>query len=336
MNDIISLCELTGVSGFEFEISSKIAKLFEKYCEQTNIDAFGNVAGIIGKGNKIKIMIEAHLDEIGLIVKNIDSEGFIRFACIGGVNPSILPAAEVFIHGKETLFGVVGSKPPHLQTAEESKKEYKTEELYIDVGFSQKELAEKIQIGDPISFACKSATLINNMLVSKAIDNRMGVSCLLRCMQRLRTKPTNFEIVFLAAVQEEIGCKGAKVGTYRISPDYAIIIDVTHGTTPYTKDKDSAFELGKGAAIGVGPNFHPGLTRKIIESAGQLPYAIEVCSSNSGTDAWVVQITKKGIPCALISAPLKYMHSPVEMVCNDDVNIIVDIICNFLEEGYIC
>lgn len=337
MNDIINLCGLDGISGFEFETSAYIEKLFSKYCGYTEVDPFGNVMGIIGKGNKIKLMLEAHLDEIGLIVKSIDEDGFISFASVGAINPEILPSAEVYIYGKQKIFGVIGSKPPHLQTEDESKNECKFEDMYIDVGFARNRLIKIIQPGDPISFACKGTVLLNNMITSKAIDNRMGVACLLRCMERISKECLlNLEIVFVAAVQEEIGCKGAKTSAYRVNPDYAIIIDVTHGISPYTKNEDDAFELGKGAAIAVGPNLHSEFTNSIIESAKHLPHTIEVCSGNSGTDAWAIQIIKKGVACALISAPLKYMHSPVEIVCNDDVNAIADIICNFLKGGYFC
>lgn len=336
MEQLFNLCNQEGISGFEFEVGKHLKTIFDGICEQTEIDALGNVIGVIGKGNKTKIMLEAHLDEIGLMVKSIDDKGFISFIGIGGINPATLPSAEVFIHGKEKIFGVIGAKPPHLQSEDESKKIYKTEKMYIDTGYTFEALKNIIRIGDAITFVSKPVMLLNNTVAAKSIDNKMGIWCLIECAKRLKTQNLNSEITFLAAVQEEVGCRGAKVGAYKIDPDLAIVIDVTHAQTPYTEGSDTAFPLGSGAAIAVGPNLHPKLTKKIINSAKGVPYTIEVCAGNSGTDASVVQTTKKGIPCALLSAPLKYMHTQVETVCLDDVKAVVDIICNSIEGGLSC
>ncbi len=335
LRELIDLCGLAGISGFEYGISKHIQEIFGLHCEDTETDPAGNVIGIIGKGREKKILIEAHLDEIGLMVKSIDQNGFVSFVCVGGVNASVLPSAEVYIHGKERIYGVIGARPPHLQSEEESKNKYKIEDMYIDTGFSKDELEGLIQIGDPVSFACEPAALLGDKLSSKSIDNRAGVLCLINCMKRLKTKNTDCEIVFLAAVQEEVGLRGAKIGAYNINPDWAIIIDVTHAITPYTKDGDIAFELGSGAAVAVGPGMHPFITGKIMESAKNIPYSLEVTPGNSGTDAWAIQTTKSGIGCALVSIPLKYMHSQVETVCMSDINAVSDIIC-YAVEGGIC
>ena len=137
MRDLFELCNISGVSGFELEIGEKIKEIFSTHCEKTEIDALGNVVGIIGEGNKKRVMLEAHIDEIGLMVKNIDENGFVSFAEIGGINPSVLPSSEVIIHGRERIYGVIGAKPPHLQSEEESEKRYKTDELFIDTGFNK-------------------------------------------------------------------------------------------------------------------------------------------------------------------------------------------------------
>ena len=205
MKELIDICDMPGVSGYEFEIAKHIEQEFTKHCEQTTTDLLGNVIGIIGKGNKKKLMIEAHLDEIGLMVNDIDDNGFISFTCMGGINPSVLPAAEVCIHGSEAVFGVIGAKPPHLQSKDEAKNLYKIKDLYVDTGFSKDTLVKKVQIGDVISFKGTGKPLLNGMLSHKSIDNRKGIACLLKCMQRLKTRTGKFEIAFLAAVQEEVG-----------------------------------------------------------------------------------------------------------------------------------
>lgn len=338
MEDLMKLCSFEGISGFEFEIGNKVCNMLRQNCDFVDTDVLGNVVGVIGKGRGKKIMIEAHLDEIGLMVKNIDDKGFISFVKIGGINPATLPAAEVFIHGKEKVFGVIGSKPPHLQTEEESKKNYKIDEMYIDTGFSREELLGKIQIGDAITFVSKPVRLQNEKMASKSIDNRMGIWCLIECAKRLKGKDLPYELVFLAAVQEEVGLRGAKVASYSINPDAAIVIDVTHGISPYTESSSNAFPLGCGVAVGVGPNLHPSLSKALIDTAKkhEIPHVIEVCAGNSGTDAWAIQITKKGIPCALVSVPLRYMHTQVETVCMSDIEAVASTICSTIEEGMEC
>lgn len=333
LRQLIELCSLDGVSGFEYGISETIKEIFSRHCEHTGIDLLGNVIGIIGKGGKKKIMLEAHMDEIGLMVKSIENSGFVRFVNIGGVNPSVLPSSEVCIHGRNKVYGVVGAKPPHLQNENESKIKYKIDEMYIDTGLGTDKLEKSIQIGDPISFISEPTFLQGGKISSKSIDNRAGIVCLIKCMQRLKSIKTGCELVFLAAVGEEVGYRGATVGAYKINPDYAIIIDVTHAVTPYTQPGDTAFELGSGAAVAVGPNLSPHVTQKITNNAKDIPYSLEVCPASTGTDAWVIQTTREGIACALVSIPLKYMHTQVETVSSYDINAVSDIICNAVEAG---
>ncbi len=337
MNKLFELCKKEGISGFEFEIGKYVRTLFAQHCIETEIDALGNVIGILNKGKKPKIMLEAHLDEIGLMVKNIDENGFISFVEIGGVDAAILPSLEVYVHGKEQIFGVIGAKPPHLQEKDESEKTYKIENLFIDTGYNLEEIKKLVNIGDAITFSAKSTQLMGGKIATKSIDNRMGVYVLVECLKRLKNQNIDAEVVALASVQEEVGCRGAKVGAYKIEPDCAIIIDVTHGVSPYTTSTEG-FELGSGVAIAVGPNLHPELTQKMIDVAenNKIPYTIEVCAGHSGTDAWQIQISKKGIPCILVSTPLRYMHTSVETVQMSDIDAVINIICKLIEGGGVC
>lgn len=337
MNKLFELCKQEGISGFEYEIGKYVRSLFAEHCGETEIDALGNVIGILNKGKKPKIMLEAHLDEIGLMVKNIDENGFISFVEIGGVDTAILPSAEVYIHGKERVYGVIGAKPPHLQEKDESEKIYKIDNLFIDTGYNADEVKALINIGDAITFSAKSTQLMGGKIATKSIDNRMGVYVLVECLKRLKNQNIDAEVVALASVQEEVGCRGAKVGAYKIEPDCAIIIDVTHGVSPYTTSTEG-FELGSGVAIAVGPNLHPELTQKMIDVAenNNIPYTIEVCAGHSGTDAWQIQISKKGIPCILVSTPLRYMHTSVETVQMSDIDAVINTICTLIEGGGVC
>jgi len=333
MDTLFKLCSSTGVSGFEFEIAKYVKELFSEFCEHTEGDALGNVIGIMNNGEKFNVMLEAHLDEIGLMVKSIDENGFIKFTEIGGVNIATLPGAEVYIHGKERVYGVIGSKPPHLQQRNENKKNYKIDDLFIDTGYNFDELTKMLRIGDAITYKVSPDMLMDNKFTSKSIDNRMGIFVLYECLKRLKDKKIGCQVTALASVQEEVGCRGAKVGAYNINPDIAIVVDVTHGTSPYT-NKSEGFDLGSGAIIGVGPNLHHGLSQKIINIAknNNIPYEIEVCAGNSGTNAWPIQISKKGIPCILLSVPQRYMHTSVETVKIDDIKTVIDVICTFIQE----
>jgi len=337
MNKLFELCKQEGISGFEFELGKYVRSLFDEHCTETESDALGNVIGILNKGKKPKIMLEAHLDEIGLMVKNIDENGFISFVEIGGVDSTILPSAEVYIHGKQRIYGVIGARPPHLQEKDESEKIYKINTLFIDTGYNADEIKKIVNIGDAITFSAKSTQLMGDKIAIKSIDNRMGVYVLVECLKRLKNQNINAEIVALASVQEEVGCRGARVGAYMLEPDCAIVIDVTHGISPYTTSTEG-FELGSGVAIAVGPNLHPELTEKIIKVVedNNIPHTIEVCAGHSGTDAWQIQITKKGIPCILVSTPLRYMHTSVETVQMSDIEAVIKTICTLIEGGGVC
>ena len=335
MNELFDFCRKTAVSGNEYEFSKYLKeKIFDEFCDETSIDNIGNLIAVINKGESIKIMIEAHIDEIGLMVKSIDDNGFVHFAPIGGIDASILPSMEVTIHGKKNILGIIGAKPPHLQNKEERKKAYTIDDLYIDIGYTKEDALENISVGDVISFISEPIDLLNNLFSSKSIDDRMGVYVVYQCLKKLKDKKIDAEIIGLCAVQEEVGDRGATVGGYTINPDYVYVIDVTHATSPYV-DKTYGYLLGNGVAIGVGPNLHGEYTKELILNcrALNIPHTIEILSDNSGTDAWTLQTLRNGIPCMLLSAPLRYMHTNVETVSKDDINSIIDAICTVVEGG---
>lgn len=316
------LSTYVGVSGREKDISQYIEGLFKKYCDEVKIDEFYNVCGykmgssISGK----KIMIMAHHDEIGMLVKSIDDKGFVKFTNIGGIDTKILLAQEVVIHGSEDIYGVIGAKPPHLLKAEEVKKAVKMEDLYIDTGLTKESISKLVSIGDVITFKTYPFELKGNKLSSKCFDNRAGVAALLDIMERLLKLNHNDDVVFVATSQEELGLSGAKIASYNINPDLAIVIDACHGTIP-DASKDETYALGKGSAIAIGPNLHRAYTKKIIEVAKEenIPYQIDVEPGNTGTEAWATQVSRAGIPTLLVSIPLKYMHTTIETIHINDI-----------------
>lgn len=335
---LFDLTTKVGVSGFEFPLSNFIKEQFEQHCDMVKIDGLGNVIAVINPyANGKTIMLEAHIDEIGLIVTEIKETGRIHFENIGGIDPSILPASEVMIHGKKEIYGVIGAKPPHLQSKEEEKEPYKLKDLYIDVGMPYEKVKESISVGDIISFWAKPLSLMNHVIASKSIDNRAGIAVLLACAKQLKEDSNIGTVVFLASVQEEVGLRGATVGAYSVKPDLAVAIDVTHGITPMVTSSEG-FALGSGTAVAVGPNIDAGLANRIIKIAKEnnIPYTIEVCAGDTGTDAWAIQVQAGGVPTGLLSVPLKYMHSHIETADLDDINHTIQLLRLFAKGEFAC
>lgn len=320
---LLQLSSMAGVSGHEYTCSGQIKNAFENYCDSVQQDNLGNVIGIkrSKRENALKVMLAAHMDEIGLMVKEIDEKGFIRFTNIGGIDPRILPAQEVIVHGKKDLFGVIGAKPPHLQEKDEKEKAVKMEDMSIDVGMDMAKVKEIVSIGDVITFHSKPLSMHNQYICGKSLDDRAGIAVILECLKELNKVEIDVDLYAVATVQEEVGLRGAIVSSYHINPDIGIAIDVCHGETP-DAPKESTYNTGKGAVITIGPNIHPKLVKKLKDIAKQygIPYQIDVEPGSTGTDAWAMQVTRSGIPTLLLSFPVRYMHTTVETLCYTDVS----------------
>ena len=325
------LSNMRGVSGFEYFINEKIADIMREYVDEVYINAPGSVVAVKRAQNPAaKIMLEAHCDEIGLMVKDIDEKGFVTFVNIGGVDGRILPGAEVTIHGTKEVWGVVGAKPPHLQTAEESAKSVKIKDMAIDTGMSRREVEKYVSVGDSITLRTEAAELLNNNICGKSIDDRGGVAALIEVMKAVKDEMLSCDIYFVAAVQEEVGLRGAKTAAYGINPDMAVAVDVCHGVTP--DNSYNAFETGTGTVISRGPNIHPKMAEKLKSLADEngIKYSIDVDGGDTGTDAWAIQVARAGVPTALLSLPLKYMHTSVETVSMDDAEATARLMTEFI------
>jgi tetrahedral aminopeptidase len=336
MDHISILKELSvqaAVSGNEKEFSNIIKELFSKKCDSVETDKFYNVIGIKkGTSNEDKkIMITAHMDEIGFLVKIIDDKGFIKFTNIGGIDNKILLAQEVIIHGKKEVTGVIGAKPPHLLKPEEAKKAVKLDELTIDTGMDCENVKKYISIGDVITFKVQPFLLQGNKLSSKSIDNRCGIVALLEVMDQLTLIKHKYDVYFIATTQEEVELTGVTTAAYNLNPELAVVIDACHGDMP-DSPKESTCGLGKGPAIGIGPNLHKGFTKKLIEIARDenIPYQIDVEPGDSGTEAWAIQVSRSGIPTVLASIPVKYMHTTVETVSVIDIKNTGKLVAKFI------
>lgn len=323
---------MRGVSGFEYRLNQSIADLFLPYCDETRIDPLGSVIAVkyCGKANAPKIMIEAHCDEIGLIVTSITDEGFLTFANVGGVDQRILPSLEVVVHGRHDINAVIGILPDRLL---EEGKTVKMNKMAIDAGLPADTVKELISVGDSVTIAQSIGVLGKKQWSGKSLDDRASVAALINAMERLQGKQLCADIYAVAAVQEEVGCRGGKTTAGGIRPDIAIAIDVTHGITP--DNSGNAFETGSGTAISVGPNTHPLLTKRLFDIADKhnIKYTIEACGGETGTDAWEIQTARGGgVVTALLSIPLKYMHTSVETLAVSDVKATARLLAEFISD----
>ncbi len=327
---ISKLCEYPSASGFEHSASRRISELMSRYLDSVACDSFGNVIGIRKSGVKgaKTLLLDAHIDEIGLIITGSE-DGFLRFDTLGGVDPRILPAREVLVLSDPPVPGVITSVPPHLLSKASADKAFSKDELYIDIGAESED--EKIPVGTPVVFSSECVRLQGKYIAGRALDDRAGLVSLLYAIDLLKGKRLAVDIVVLASVQEEVGCRGARVAGFEINPDYAIAVDVTHATTP-TADKTHTFDAGSGAAVGIGPNMSRKLSDMLLSIAKEkkIRHTIEVCADgDSGTNAWSLQTARDGIATALLSIPLKYMHTPHEVINMRDVEAVSKLIAEF-------
>jgi putative aminopeptidase FrvX len=339
--DLISslelLCNAAGVGGLD-QAADVAEKMLSRYCDMVERDALGSIIGIIKSNKKDApvIMLEAHIDEIGLIVTRIDDSGFIYTAPCGGVDVRTLPAAEIIVYGDKPYNGVFCSTPPHLKDKDKKDKLPEIADMGIDVGLDGETAKRSIRKGDRVSFSPNFKMINDNRISSKSLDDRAGVASILYCLDLLKKENIEFkcDVAVVFAVQEELGCRGSAVSSYRINPDYAVAVDVSYARTP---DADSAKcgELGKGAMIGWSPTLDVNMTRKLVSIAEKhgISYQHEVMGGLTGTDADSISDTRTGTRTALLSIPLRYMHTPYEVADKRDIESIGRLLSHFIKEG---
>lgn len=332
---IIEYASIAGISTDEKGIAEYLVKELKKLNVDARIDAFGNVTGRIETNNKSAktILLEAHLDQIGLMVLEVDENGYVKFVGLGGIDERILCGMEVKILSENPVYGIIGS---FSKTANDGKSRInaKPEELRIDVGLTAKEAEAIIKPGDKILLESKPVELLNGRLSGAAMDNRAGVSAILYCAEKAQKHEIPYNIELLFSAQEELGLHGAFTGV-NADISAAIVVDVTHGVTPDTKKETGVFNLGAGAVICRGPNLHYEYTKALVALAKKenIPYDIEVASGGSGTTAWAIQILGNGVPVMLVSIPLRYMHTNVETLETADVKAAAELIFSAISGG---
>jgi endoglucanase len=326
-----------GLSGYEDDVAALLRAELEPLVDEVRTDAMGNVIGIRA-GQGPAVMVAAHMDEIGLVVSHIDSEGFLRFVPVGGWFDQTLLSQRVLVrtsHGG-SIVGVVGSKPPHLMDAEDRKKIVKIKDMFIDCGATSLADAEAmgIEIGSTITIDQEFRTMGNDFVTGKALDNRAGLVMLIAALQRLRNERVKATIQAVGTVQEEVGLKGARTSAFGLDPDVAIATDVTiPGDHPGVTLNEAHVVAGKGPVIAILDAGGRGIIaprpvlRWLRDSADKasIPYQLSV--GNGGTtDATAINITRAGVPCSVISVAARYIHSPVEVLSLRDLDRGADLI----------
>lgn len=327
------LSGLVAVTGFEATATAKIAETFKDYCDEVRIDKFFNVIFLKKGLNKSakKILVTAHSDEIGFLVNSIDDKGFVGISPMGGIDSKILLAQEVIIHGREDITGIIGAMPPHLMKPEDAGKAVKIKDLRVDTGLKGAELKKIVSIGDVVSFKSSFSLMNKTKASGKSFDNRTGIVCMMEILQGLKDINQENDIIFMASTQEETSLAGITTAAFSIKPDAAIVIDAGHGDIPELS-KDVSSIAGKGPEIAIGPNLHQGMVEKLFELGKDIciPFQKMVESGDTGTEAWATQVSGCGIPTALLSIPVRYMHTAVETVNLEDIKYTARIITEFL------
>jgi endoglucanase len=318
---IAELSRVPSITGFEEEFSDLLLSIIQDKVDQTKKDSLGNVIAYKrGAGSeRLKVLLDAHIDHIGLMITKIEENGILRFAGVGGINTLALLGKRMRIFGKQELFGITGMKPPHLLPQEELGKVEDLSELFIDAGFSSKNDAQKyVKVGDIAMPDFHTQELLNDHFSGSAFDNRAGVLALLSVIDLLTVTRNYHDIYFLFAVQEEVGLRGAKIGGYTVEPEVAVVCDVTFADPV---SEPPVIATGKGPVIGKGPNYYPPLVKKLCDIAKRedIPVQEEIEPRPGGTDAYFFQISKTGAYAAGVSIPLRYMHSQVEIINVKDI-----------------
>ncbi len=320
------LSEASGVSGYEHTIRDLVIEEFRPLVDEISVTKMGSIIALkhgarTGNGKLLapKLLIEGHMDEIGLMVTDID-HGFLRFTQVGGFDVRVLVAQEVLVHAKKELHGIIGSRPPHVLTEEERKQVIPMRDLFVDVGLAEDQVRKLVQVGDLITIQRNMLSLNGNLVSGKAFDDRAALVAVAEGLRHLSTTKHVCDVYAVANVQEEIGLRGAETSAFQINPDVAIAIDVTHAEQP-NGTEINAVPLNAGMGIAMGPNIHPLLHQKLTEvaKANEIPYQVTAYSGATGTNAWAMQVVREGIPTALIEVPLRYMHTSVETISVGDL-----------------
>ena len=338
LSDLINAISPSGYENCAAAVWKSYAKPF---ADSVETDVHGNSHAVVNRGGKVKVMLAGHYDEIGFLISYIDDKGFLWIAPVGGWDPQIAQGQRVHIigNGGKIVSGVIGKLAIHLQEPEQRKKVSEIKDLWVDIGAKDKKEAEKlVSIGDPLVVQYSFEELTNNRVVGRAFDDRAGAFAILEAARLLAKTKTQCEVHAVATVQEEIGLRGAQTSAFGIDPAVGIAVDVTfatdHPNLGSVMNQEGKVEIGAGPVVTRGPNINPKLFELIIATAKEEKIPVQIIAEprGTGTDANAIQLNRAGVAAALISIPLRYMHSPCELLSLDDLEAVSKLIAAVIKK----
>ncbi|MEQ8907895.1 MAG: M42 family metallopeptidase [Vicingaceae bacterium] len=331
------ICEVSGAPGYEKKIRELVLKHVTPLVDEVKVNNMGNVYAIKkGKQDK-KVMIGAHMDEIGFIVTHIDDKGFVRFHTLGGFDPKTLTAQRVIIHGKEDIIGVMGSKPIHVMSQEERNKNPKTKDYFIDLGRSKKEVEKIVSVGDPVT---RYSELIEmgDCVNCKSIDNRVSVYILIECLRALKEVEVPYDIYGVFTVQEEVGIRGANVSALDIKPDFGFGLDTTIAyDLPGAQAHEQITKLGGGTGIKIMDastlcDYRMIDFMKQTAKKHKIKWQPEILPAGGTDTAGIQRMNEGGAISGAVSIPTRHLHQVIEMAHKDDISASVNLLTTCLKE----
>lgn len=340
---IISLSSIMTISGFESRSAGEVEALVGEYFDECRRDNVGNVCFIkrstrpLAEGERrAKILIDAHFDEVGMIVTDIKEGGFLTVTSIGGIDSSLLQASDVVIYGKEKIFGVVASTPPHLSSPDDRNKLKRVDELLIDTGYSKESLEKLIRVGTPVGYANVYSDLKNGKICGKALDDKACAACAIYALANIPSDELYGDVYMLLSIFEETGGGGVVPAAFGIEPDYAMVIDVDLAAVPDAK-KPTSIEMSKGPSITYTTATDLALTKMLHSAAkdAEIPTQKFVSAASTGTNSVRLHLTGNGVPVVDVGLPLAFMHSATEIVDMVDCESLVNLVKVFVKDEYI-
>jgi len=337
INFLRTMLEAPSPSGFEQPAQRVWRENVGPHADRVYTDMHGSTFGVKNEGGQPRIILAGHCDELGFMVNYINDEGYIFFGTIGGFDLNIIPGHRVRIHTKNGVVpGVTGKKAIHVMTPEDRKKSPEIQDLWIDIGVkNRQEAAELVRVGDPVTYVEAFEILRGDIAVSRAFDDKAGSFAIGDVLRLLEGKSFSAAVFAVSTVQEEVGLRGATTSAYGVDPKIGIAVDVCHATDHPDMDRRRLgdIKLGEGPVIARGANINPVVERMLIQTAEEegIPYQLEAAPRGTGTDANAIQLTRAGVATALISIPLRYMHTAVETIALEDVANVSKLIAAFIQ-----
>lgn len=323
------ICEVAGAPGFEGRVRELVLREIRPLCDEISIDKMGNVTALKRGRDRKKVMIAAHMDEIGFIVTHIDDNGFLRFHTLGGFDPKTLVAQRVIVHGREDLIGVMGSKPIHIMSPEERTKMPQVSDFFIDLGLPKDEVLKQVRVGDPVTRQ-RELIEMGNCVNCKSIDNRVSVFILIETLRTLKDHP--YDVYGVFTVQEEVGIRGANVAAHHIEPDFGFGLDTTIAyDVPGSQPHEQVTKLGKGAGIKIMDSSTICDARMVefmknTADKNKIAWQPEILQAGGTDTAGIQRMGKTGAIAGAVSIPTRHIHQVIEMADKHDIQACIDLL----------